>query len=370
MSNPNKVRIGVIGAGTWSHYAHFPAIKEHPDAELIAVCQRNKVKLEAAAVKWNIPNTYTDYKVMIEKQPMDGLIIATPHHVHYEQAKLALENGIDVLVEKPMVVRASEARELIAVAKRNGKTIMVGHPLPYTTLAQKARDIIRSGKLGEVKHVTGLFASPAAILYRNDPLPADFGDYVEEHRVEPYNIVTYNSLDVGGGQNQTQVSHTANLIFWVTGRRPIQVSAFMENDGCLVDAYDSISFQLDNSGLGTIASWGTVSYKQKGLHEFRIMGENGLMLLDMNEAKMLIRWQDGKTEDYSRKSSEDLTSDKVFYASDTDLWPRFAPAHNLVDVIMGKGNPVCTGEDELPIVELLEAAAESAEAGGTPIKII
>jgi predicted dehydrogenase len=368
MSKQAKIKIGIIGAGTWSQYAHIPAIKEHPDAELVAICQRNQEKLKTVARQWNIPNSYADYREMLGKQPLDGVIISTPHHVHYEQARFALERGIAVLLEKPMVAKASEARELIALAKQKKKTLLVGHPLPHTSIAQRARALVQEGKLGTIKHITAVFASPAAILFRNEPLPDDFGDYVPEHKIEPYSIATYNSPDAGGGQNQTAVSHTASLLFWITGRRPIQVSAFMANDGCPVDAYDSLSFRLDNGGLGTLASWGTLSYKQKGLHEFRIMGEHGLMILDATAATLSVRWQNGQIEDLARPVIK-TEAEQGYFGGDPDIWPRFAPARNFVDVLLGWTEPICTGEEVLPCVELVEAAAQSANIGGQPIRI-
>jgi predicted dehydrogenase len=368
MRQESKIRIGIIGAGTWSQYAHIPAIKDHPDAELVAICQRNPEKLKRVAEQWNIPHAYRDYREMLERQLLDGVIISTPHHVHYAQARLALERGLAVLLEKPMVAKASEARELITLAKQKGKPLLVGHPLPHTPIAQRARVLVQEGKLGTVKHLTAVFASPAAILFRHEPLPDDFGDYVPEHKIEPYSLTTYSSPDMGGGQNQTAVSHTASLLFWITGRRPTQVSAFMENDGCPVDAYDSITFRLDNGGLGTLASWGTLSYKQKGLHEFRIMGEQGLMILDATAATLSVRWQNGQVEDLARPAAKS-EGEQGYFGGDPDIWPRFAPARNLVDVLLGRADPICTGEQTLPCVELVEAAAQSAKLDGQPIII-
>lgn len=361
-----KARIGIIGVGTWSVYAHFPAIKEHPNAELTAICQRREDKLRNAADRWDVPYTFTDYREMIEQAPLDGLIISTPHNFHYEPTRYAIEHGLDVMLEKPMVLKSEHARELVELAKEKGKELIVGHPLPYTVLAQKARDLITNGKLGKVKFVNGLFASPAAILYHDEPLPDDLGEYFEEHKGIPYSSATYNSAEVaGGGQGQTQVSHTSNLLFYITGRRAVEVYAFMSTNGYLVDAYDAIVFTLDNGALGNISSWGTVSYKSAGMHEFRVMGENGLLIMDMAKSKMTVRWQNGETEEYSGTSLEGR--DKG-YTSAQDVWPRFAPAQNLVDVILGKGSPVCTGEHGLYTVEFVEAAYKSV-AEGQPVTI-
>jgi predicted dehydrogenase len=356
MESRQKINIGVIGAGTWAYYAHFPAIKGHPDAVLYAVCQRREDKLREAALRWDIPHTFTTYQEMIDQLSLDGLIVSTPHHFHYEPAKYALERGLHVLVEKPMVLKTEQARELVELARVSGKTLQVGHPLPHIAQAQRARELIATGALGEVKFVHGLWASPAAILFRKESLPSDLEDFLDEHRVYPYNPDTYNSLEVaGGGQAQTAVSHTASLIFWLTDRSAAEVFALMRKDGHTVDAYDAISFRLDNGALGTLASWGTASYKQPPTHEFRIHGERGLLILDVGAGTGLVRWADGQTEVFPTTLPE-------------ERWPRFSPARNLVDVIVGRASPVCPGEIGLRTVAFTEAAYSSAEKG-QPIRL-
>jgi predicted dehydrogenase len=351
MGNQQKVKIGVVGAGTWSYYAHFPAVKEHPDAMLHAVCQRSEDKLRETAAHWEIPHAFTDYREMIDTVPLDGLIVSTPHNFHYEPSKYALQRGLHVLVEKPMVLKTEHARELVALARQAGKTLEVGHPLPHIAQVQRARELIASGALGEIKFVHGLNASPAAILYRDEPLPADMGAFVEEQRIYPYNPDTYNSLETaGGGQAQTQVSHTASLIFWLTDRHAVEVFAMMRKDGHTVDAYDSFSFRLDNGALGTLASWGTISYKQTPLHEFRIHGEHGLLILNLGVGTGLVHWADGRTEEFPPILPE-------------ARWLRFSPARNLVDVITGKASPVCPGEIGLRTVAFTQAAYISVGTG-------
>jgi predicted dehydrogenase len=124
----------------------------------------------------------------------------------------------------------------------------------------------------------------------------------------------------------------------------------MRKDGHTVDAYDSISFKLDNGALGTLASWGTVSYKQTTLHEFRIQAEQGLLILNLGVGTGLVRWADGRTEGISPIPTD-------------ERWPRFSPARNLVDVITGQASPVCPGEIGLRTVAFTQAAYISVEKG-------
>jgi len=354
MGARKKVRIGVIGAGTWSQYAHLPAIKAHPDAELFAVCQRTESKLRATAAKWDVPHAFTDYREMIASGALDGIIVSTPHDFHYEPVKHALEHGLHVLVEKPMVIETAQASELVALARTKGRLLLVGHPLPCTAQACRAREVILGGAFGEVRFVSAVFATSSAYIWSNKPMPAEMADCFEEQANCPYNPETYNHPDTGG-MGHTMASHTANLLFFLTGRHAVEVFAMMSSVGHKADAYDSICFKLDNGALGTLASWGTVSYKHKGLNEIRVHGDHGLVILNIFQGKGVVRWADGREEPLP-----DIPED--------ERWPQLLPPRNFVDVITGKAESICPGELGLYTVQFIEAVYESA-ASGQPVEI-
>lgn len=355
MASQRKARIGVVGAGVWANFAHFPAVQSHSEAELVAVCQRNENKLHSTLEYWGIPHGFTDFRKMIETVSLDGLIVATPHYMHYEPAKVGLEHGLHVLVEKPMVLRTDHAQELVALAREKQRTLLVGHPLPHITQLQQVRDLFVKGVFGEVKQVSGTWASPSSILYRQGPIPPELDQELREidpsHKRTPYNPDSYNSFEVaGGGQGQTQLAHQASLIFWLTGLRATQVFAFMNNDGCAVDAYDALAIRFDNGALGALATWGTLAFKQTPMHECRIHAERGLLIMDLIQGTVSIHWADGTTEEFPVIPPE-------------TRWPQLAPATNLIDVILGEAEPVCPGEIGLTTVQLTAAAYASVASG-------
>ena len=77
-----KARIGIIGAGWWSTYTHIPGLKEHPEAELVAVCDRSQAALDRALEKYGPFKTYTDYREMLANEELDGVVVAVNHNVH------------------------------------------------------------------------------------------------------------------------------------------------------------------------------------------------------------------------------------------------------------------------------------------------
>ncbi|SVA59937.1 uncharacterized protein METZ01_LOCUS112791, partial [marine metagenome] len=81
-----NARIAVVGAGWWSTYAHIPALQAHPQAELVAIADVDAAKLDKAASYYNIPSAFTDFREMLAKEELDGVIVAVWHAAHYEVA--------------------------------------------------------------------------------------------------------------------------------------------------------------------------------------------------------------------------------------------------------------------------------------------
>src|SRR5690606_21466145 len=137
-SMSQKARIAVIGTGWWATYAHIPALKNNPQAEIVALCDRDPERLKKAADAYQIGTTYTHTKRLLANETIDGVIVATPHATHYALVKTALEHNLHVMVEKPMVLHANEARELVDIAKERGVELIVGYPWHYNWHVIKA----------------------------------------------------------------------------------------------------------------------------------------------------------------------------------------------------------------------------------------
>ena len=100
----SPVRIGVLGAGWFASRRHCPDIAAHRDAELTALCRRNPEKLQQMADAFSVADTFTDYRELLDSGTLDGVLVCSPHDLHYEHAKAALDQGLHVLLEKPKVM--------------------------------------------------------------------------------------------------------------------------------------------------------------------------------------------------------------------------------------------------------------------------
>ena len=142
-----KARVAVIGTGWWSTYTHIPGMIEHPDAELVALCDRNPEALAVAAERYGIDRTYDDVGALLANEALDGAVVAVYHAAHYAVARQCLEAGLHIMLEKPMVLTAQDGRALLDLAASKEREIVVGYPWHFTDVTRIARDVLASGSL-------------------------------------------------------------------------------------------------------------------------------------------------------------------------------------------------------------------------------
>ncbi len=148
----SKVRIGVVGTSWYSASMYLPNLHSYPTAELAAVCGRNRVRAEELAVKYGIPQVYSDYREMMTRGGLDAVIIAAPDDLHYPMTIEALNAGLHVLCDKPLALKAEHAREMYErarVAKVNHMVMFTNRWMPFFRCL---RDLIDQGTIGRCYH--------------------------------------------------------------------------------------------------------------------------------------------------------------------------------------------------------------------------
>jgi predicted dehydrogenase len=119
-------------------------------ASLVWLCDVSEEALARYGARYPDARTTTSFDEMLEDETLDAVVIATPVPTHYELARLALEDGKHVLVEKPPAMRADEIAELVRIAEEHDLVCMPGHLLLYHPGVQKLKELIDSGELGDV----------------------------------------------------------------------------------------------------------------------------------------------------------------------------------------------------------------------------
>ncbi len=152
-----KMRVGIIGTG-WIAEAHIEAYKRQPDVEIVAAADLIPGKAAAFMKRYGIEDAKTDYashKEMIDDKSLnlDAVSICTYNRQHAGPAIYALDNGINVLLEKPMCVTIEEAAEIVKAEKRSGKVISIGFQPRLDPNMQMIKKIVQSGELGQIYYV-------------------------------------------------------------------------------------------------------------------------------------------------------------------------------------------------------------------------
>lgn len=340
-----KVRIGIIGAGWWGTFAHIPAVKAHPDAELVAVQSRDKAKAERIARDFGVTRACTGLEEILAIKTLDAVIVSSTPNVHYAQAKAALERGLHVLIEKPMTFTSGEARELVEIAAQKRLQLLISCPWHYTRHGIEARRLIRSGALGEIKMISVLMTNPIDRLLRGlDTSPTHGLDNVY---VEP-RPGSYNDPAIaGGGQIYCQVSHVAAYLTFLTGLRATEVFARFDRDGSRNDIYNALTVTLENGALASIASTGATPRFERN-YEVRIFGRKAILQLELWRGTMALIDFDNKRTGFKPLAEH-------------EIYPCQSPALNFVDAILGRKENGSPGGLGLAAMEVIEAACESAQ---------
>jgi predicted dehydrogenase len=158
-STDGKVQLGLIGCGWVAEERHLPALHCLPDARVVAVADTDPTRLTEVADRFGIETRYADSRALLEHPGIEAVAICTPAHSHAAVARLGLEAGIHLFIEKPLVLSLDESDRLIEQAARSTGKVMVGFNMRWHRLVRKARAIIQQGTLGPVKAVCSTITS-------------------------------------------------------------------------------------------------------------------------------------------------------------------------------------------------------------------
>ncbi|WP_350347530.1 Gfo/Idh/MocA family oxidoreductase [Agromyces sp. G08B096] len=156
------LRAAIIGTGAIAH-AHAEAIAAYPDAELVAVVDRDPQAAERFAERYGVPVVFDDLEALLAAEPLHVLHVCTPPGVHAEQAIRALQAGLDVIVEKPPARSLDELDEMLSAAERAGRRLAVVFQQRTGTAAAHVRRLLDDGAFGRP-----LVATCQTLWYRDD----------------------------------------------------------------------------------------------------------------------------------------------------------------------------------------------------------
>lgn len=348
------VRIGVIGAGAIATYGHIPAFQSNPNAQIVAICDTNLERAQAAAAKFNIPAAFADYREMLDKAELDAVSIGVPNAFHAPAAIAALESGRHVLCEKPMATTVADGEAMVAAAKKAGKVLainMSNRPRPEVLAIRQA---VADGKLGKVSYAYGR-------TIRRSGIPG-FGSWFTRKEL------------AGGGALMDIGVHMLDMVLFAIGFPKISA---VRGETQMVHGPQGRG--LGGWGMDRVPG-GTFDVDDLAAMHLRL-AEGGLVTIEVtwafygrNEERIQIAGDQGGADFFPALYGEQ--SPLRFYRDEGDHPVEIIPSlprgderawtHGLtrfVGAVRGEAEPMATGEDGLAILRLLDAVNRSAAAG-------
>lgn len=284
------VRLGVVGVGWWACFNHIPVARAHPEAEIIAIADRDQARLDQVGDHFGIDRRYCDFREMLALEELDGVMIATPHTAHAENAIPALEQGCHVLIEKPMATSSADARAIADAARNAGKQVLVPCGWNFKDYTAQAAAMIEAGRLGEIRHVVCQMASALEDLFAGEPMLE-----TAEHMFRPPPS-TWADPRNAGGYGWGQMSHSLAWVYRVTGIEPESVFTMAGQSKAGVDYFDAAAVRMRNRATMALSGSATVP-KHCGFQlDIRIFGTEGMLLFDIERERLELRRLDGRDE--------------------------------------------------------------------------
>ncbi|MXU65153.1 Gfo/Idh/MocA family protein [Oceanomicrobium pacificus] len=283
-------RIGIVGTGWWANFNHIPTINETDGAEVVAICDLDADRLAQVGDKWGISARYTDVAAMLAAEALDGVMISTPHVAHTGPAIAALQAGCHVLVEKPMATTEADGRAIAAAAARAGREVLVPCGMNFTPFSRTAAQMVRDGRIGEVRHAVCQMGSALEDLFAGQPMLE-----TADHMFRPP-ASTWADPEKAGGYGWGQMSHALSWLVYVADLRFESIYCAFGRSPTGVDYYDAAVGRATNGATVSFSGASTVP-KHVGMHmDMRIYGTEGCLFFDNERARLELRRLDGKDE--------------------------------------------------------------------------
>lgn len=239
MTHPTRVTL--IGCGGMARHHIRQMLKQQDSTTIAAICEPSAaayaeaVKIFAEAGLTPPPNQ-PDLAKLLADHPLDAAFIITPHAFHHDQTVACLEAGLDVLLEKPMVMNAAEAESLIAVQRRTGRLLVVAFPGSLSPQIRTAVRLLRSGELGHILSIS-------AVCWQ------DWG---------PNTAGTWRQVPelAGGGFLFDTGAHLLNTVVDLAGEEFSEVAAWLDNNGRPVETMGVVMGRLQSGAWATLHACG------------------------------------------------------------------------------------------------------------------
>ncbi|MFA6111603.1 MAG: Gfo/Idh/MocA family oxidoreductase [Candidatus Latescibacterota bacterium] len=231
----------VVGTGGMARH-HLRSMLKIRQTKVVGLVEVSDQQIEATRRIYDeqgrrCPPFYATIKELVRQQgPADAAFINTPHKFHLENALDCLKAGMDVLLEKPMVLNEKEAKTLIKARDRTGRLLVVAFPGSLSPAIRRAKELLAAGRIGKVTSIAA---------------------YVHQHwRVATIGTWRQDPEISGGGFLFDTGSHMINTVVDLAGQDVVEVMAIMDQCGAPVEINSSVSGRFSDGSLFSLAGAG------------------------------------------------------------------------------------------------------------------
>jgi predicted dehydrogenase len=289
-----KLRMGMIGGGKDAFRGAIHRIAANMDGLIELVCGALSIHKETAIESGHIlflpeNRIYTNYEEMIlaetklpEDKRMDFVTIVTPNFAHFAPAMLALENGFNVVIEKPITFTLDEAKQLRNKLEETGLMLLLTHTYSGYPMVKEAKQIVKGGSLGKVRKIYVEY-----IQGWLSKLSEREGNAQAAWRTDPSKSGTSGCMgDIG--------THAAHLAEYISGLKITQLNASLNIvvEGRMLDDDGAILLRFEDKATGVLTASQVAAGEENAL-KIRVYGENGCLEWAQQEPNTLtLRWSD------------------------------------------------------------------------------
>jgi predicted dehydrogenase len=275
VSGLKKLRVAIVGCGKIAD-GHAEVLEYLPEANLVAVCDREPLLAEQLAVRFSVPAWYANMEEMLQRERPDVVHITTPPGAHLILTQQCVSAGAHVFLEKPLALNAADARALIDCVQRAGRMMSINYWPNFDPPALELKQMLSDGVVGDVVHVEAFIGYDLAGAY-GQALMSDPGHWVHA---------------LPGKLFQNMLDHICNRMtpFFPKGIEPeVRAWAFKRREGQRGDATDAMLDELRMVvKAGTVSAYGTLcSHARPVANTLKVYGTKSTVEVDFNHRSVV-----------------------------------------------------------------------------------